>query len=77
MALNREQLVKAVGNVDDAVVAEILAMGATAEELAEAQAWITNDEALINSGKPLMSGRVSRLAEILTSIEEQDEAHQR
>jgi hypothetical protein len=73
MALSREQLVKALGNVEDAVVAEVLGMEATAEELAQAQAWVTNDEALINSGKPLAGGRVSRLVEILTSIEEQDD----
>jgi hypothetical protein len=73
MALNREQLVRAVGNVDDAVVAEVLGMEATAEELAQAQAWITNDEALMNSGKPLAGGRVSRLIEIPASIEEQDD----
>jgi hypothetical protein len=48
-------------------------MEATAEELAQVQAWITNDEALINSGKPLADARVSRLVEILTSIEEQDD----
>lgn len=76
MALNREQLVKAIGSIDDAGVAEILAMDATAEELAQAQAWITNDEALINSGKPLVGGRVSRLIEILTPIEAQDDPHQ-
>jgi hypothetical protein len=51
-------------------------MGVTAEELAEAQAWITNDEALINSGKPLVSGRVSRLVEIFTSMEDDDDPHQ-
>jgi hypothetical protein len=73
MALNREQLVRAVGNVDDAVVAEVLGMEATAEELAQAQTWITNDEALMNSGKPLAGGRVWRLIEILASIEEQDD----
>ena len=36
MALSREQLVKALGNVEDAVVAEVLGMEATAEELAQA-----------------------------------------
>ena len=71
--MSREQLVKALDNVEDAVVAEVLGMEATAEELAQARAWITNDEALINSGKPLAGGRVSRLVEILTSIEEQDD----
>jgi hypothetical protein len=76
MSLSREQLIKALGDVDDAALAEILAMGVTAEELAEAQAWITNDEALINSGKPLVSGRVSRLVEIFTSMEDDDDPHQ-
>jgi hypothetical protein len=76
MSLSREQLIKALGDVDDASLAEILAMGVTAEELAEAQAWITNDEALISSGKPLVSGRVSRLVEILTSIEDDHDPHQ-
>jgi hypothetical protein len=75
MALNREQVVRALGNVDDAVVAQVLGLEATAEELAQAQAWITKNEALINSAKPLVGGRVSRLIEILTSIEEQDAAH--
>jgi hypothetical protein len=77
MVLTREQLIKALGDVDDAALSEILAMRATAEELAEAQAWIINDEPLINSGKPLMSGRVSRLAELLTSIEHDDDPQQR
>lgn len=77
MSLSHEQLIKVMGDTDDAALAEILAMGVTAEELAEAQAWITIDEALMNSGKPLLSGRVSRFAEILTSIEDDDDPQQR
>ena len=76
MVLTREQLMKALGDVDDATLSEFLAMHATAEELAEARAWIINDEPLVNSGKPLMSGRVSRLAELLTSIEDDDDSRQ-
>jgi hypothetical protein len=71
--LSREQVIKALGDVDDAIITEVVGMGATAEELAEAQAWIANDEALINSGKPLVVGRISRLADILSSLEERDE----
>jgi hypothetical protein len=50
-------------------IAQIIGTGATAEELAEAQAWIVNDEPLMNAGKPLPSGRVGELVEILTELE--------
>jgi hypothetical protein len=33
--------------------------------VAEALAWLTNNEPLMNIGKPLASGRVRRLIEIL------------
>ena len=71
--LTREQVTAAVGSVDEIVLAEIMDMGATAEELAEAVAWTTNDEALINSGKPLASGRGGRLVELLAREEEEVE----
>jgi hypothetical protein len=45
-------------------------MDATREELAEAHAWITNDEALINAGRALPTGRIARLVEL---IKERDE----
>jgi hypothetical protein len=67
--LTRDDVIKAVGEVDDVSIAEIIGTGATAEELAEAQAWIVNDEPLMNAGKPLPSGRVSELVEILTELE--------
>jgi hypothetical protein len=63
--------VSALGQVDDIIVAEILNTGATAEELAEAQAWLSNNEPLMSSGRPLATGRVSRLIEILEDIEEE------
>jgi hypothetical protein len=46
-------------------------MGATAEELAEARAWTTNDEPLVNSGKPLAVGRVGRLVDLLANLDEE------
>jgi hypothetical protein len=45
-------------------------MDATVEELAEANAWIANDEALMNLGQPLARGRVSRLVEIIATLKE-------
>jgi hypothetical protein len=74
VSLNRAQLIKALGDVNDAVIAEVVSMGATAEELAEAQAWIANDEALMNDGKPLAGGRAARLTEILIAVEEEKHA---
>jgi hypothetical protein len=71
MPLTRDEIIKALGDVDDAVIAELIRMGATTEELAEAQAWIANDEALMNAGKPLASGRPARLAEIMGTLEEE------
>ena len=57
------------GGADDVAIAEIIGTGATVDELAEAQAWIANDEPLMNAGKPLPSGRVGELVEILTELE--------
>ena len=69
--LTRDDVILAVGQVDDIVVAEILNMGATAEELAEARAWLANNEPLMSTGRPLATGRVSRLIEILEEIDEE------
>jgi hypothetical protein len=72
--LTRDDVIKAVGPADDVTIAEIIGTGATVDELAEAQAWIANDEPLINAGKPLPSGRVGELIEILSELEpEEDE----
>ena len=69
--LTRDDVINVFGQVDDIVIAEILGTGATAEELAEAQAWLSNNEPLMNSGKPMATGRVSRLIEIMEDIDEQ------
>jgi hypothetical protein len=54
-------------------VADIIATGATWQELAEAHTWLANDEALINAGKHLPSGRVGRLVEIMAAKEQEEE----
>jgi hypothetical protein len=62
--LTRDDIITAVGDIDDVTIAEIIATGASAEELANAQAWISNDEPLMNAGKPLPSGLVEILKEL-------------
>lgn len=67
--VTRDDITKVVGPADDVTIAEIIGTGATADELAEAQAWIVNDDPLLNDGKPLPSGRVRELIDILAELE--------
>ena len=73
MQLSRDDVRKVLGNVDDATVTEVLATGATAQELAQARGWVANDEALINDGAPLPAGGLARLVGILEGLEESDD----
>ena len=70
--LTREDVAKAIGEADDVTIAQIIATGATVDELAEAQAWIANDEPMMNSGRPLATGRVRELVDILSELEPDD-----
>jgi hypothetical protein len=67
--VTRDDVIKAVGAIDDVSIAEIIGTGATTDELAEAQAWVVNDDPLLNAGKPLPDGRVRALVDILTELE--------
>jgi hypothetical protein len=71
--ITREDVVKAVGQIDDVTIAKIIATGATVDELAEAQAWLANDEPLMNAGKRLATGRARELVDILSELEPGDE----
>jgi hypothetical protein len=72
-ALTRADVRATIGPVDDIVIAEIIAMGATAEELAEARAWAASEPFINNARRP-PSGRVGQLLRILEKIEEDEEA---
>jgi hypothetical protein len=71
--VTRDDVVKAFGLIDDVAIAEIIAAGPTLDELAEAQAWLANDEPLMNAGRPLPSGRVGDLIEILSELAADEE----
>ena len=71
--LTRADVLKAVGHADDVTIARIIASGATVTELAEAQAWLANDEPLINAGRPLATGRARELVDILSELEASEE----
>jgi hypothetical protein len=72
--LTRDDVVAVLGRVDDGTIGEIIATGATRQELAEASAWLANDEPLLNAGTPLATGRVGRLVELLASLQEEEES---
>jgi hypothetical protein len=71
--ITRDDIIKAIGEADDVTVAQIIATGATVDELAEALAWIANDEPMLNSGRPLATGRVRELVDILSELEPDDD----
>ena len=50
-SLTRKDVIRTIGDVDDVTVADIIATGATAQELSEAQSWVINDEALFQFGR--------------------------
>ncbi len=71
--LTRDDVTKAISGADDVTIAQIIGTGATVDELAEAQAWIANDEPMINDLRPLAHGRVRELVDILSELEEREE----
>jgi hypothetical protein len=72
-SLTRKEVTEMLGELDDVAVADIIAMGATAHELEEAHAWLTNDEAPMNVGKQLPGGRVGQLIEIIAAKDEEEQ----
>jgi len=70
--LTRKDVTALFGELDDVVIAKIIGTGARRDELAEAHAWIANDEPLMNAGRPLPSGRVARLVDLFSAIKEEE-----
>lgn len=68
--LKRGEVRALIGRSDDRVVTDILNMGASRADLAEARAWLENDEAMLNEGRPIPSGNVARLIEMLQANDE-------
>jgi len=67
--ITRNDATQLIAEADDVTVAQIIGTGATVDELAEALAWLANDEPMINAGRPLATGRVRELVDILSEIQ--------
>ncbi|WP_342236697.1 hypothetical protein [Inquilinus sp. OTU3971] len=72
MTLSAEDVAAILGPAEETLVADIIRTGASREELAQAWAWVGSDDAMIGDGRPLPSGRVAELVELLAP-EEDDE----
>ena len=77
MQITREDVARVVGGADDVTIAQIIGTGATVDELAEAQAWLANDEPMLNAGRPLATGRVRELVDILSELDPSEEEDDR
>jgi hypothetical protein len=67
----RDDLRRILGDVDDAKIIEILALGPSLTELEEAAMWAAGDgDFLAKSGRPL-AGVVAQVVDILTADEEE------
>lgn len=64
-----------LGSLDDAVVTAILALGATQDEIREAQAWLSSDDYLHRTLHHQLSGRAAEVFQLLE--EELPEPEQR
>jgi hypothetical protein len=63
--LTSEDIRRILGTVDERTAADILATGATDDELSEAVAWVHADDAMMDTLRAMPRGRVGRLVEIL------------
>lgn len=67
--MRHKDITDILGPVDEVLIADINHTGATVEELAQAWAWLHADEALLNEGRPLPTGRVAELVSLLEASE--------
>lgn len=72
MTLTRAEIEELAGPLDNQLMAEIAATDATAADLARALAWLDADEALINDGDHLPTGKVAELISILETVDDED-----
>ena len=73
MTITRDEIRQVLGPVEDTLATEIVAMGATFQELVEAWAWINSDEALMNEGRPLPAARMAELIALLEVEQDEDD----
>jgi hypothetical protein len=71
--ITREDIVHLFGEVDDLRIGEILAVGASYEQLEEAAMWVASADDVTSKLRRPLSGVVAALYEIMTRDEEAPE----
>ena len=71
MPMTSDDVYDILGPVDETLLADVISTGATQAELVEAFAWANSDEALIGQERPLPTGRVAELLDLLTDDEDE------
>ena len=71
--LTREQVTGVVGRIDDVRAAEIIATGATIEELEEAVAWAASESDVMGDLRLHASPVVAKVYDLLTVEEKLDD----
>jgi hypothetical protein len=70
--MTRDGVVAVLGPVDESLLAEIVAIDATREDLARAWAWLNSDDALIGELRHLPNGKVAELISLFAPPEEDE-----
>ena len=68
-----EQIREILGDIPSSTVTAIVATGATVEEVAEASAWMSSDDAVGNELRHRCQGRVAEIVDLLTPDDVDDE----
>jgi hypothetical protein len=68
-AVTHDQVIEIVGRINDTRIAEIIATGATAAQVTEAFAWLSEDEYLGGELEKPLSGVVQQVYDILRADE--------
>lgn len=72
MALTKLEIERTLGPIDPHLAAEIAAVDATVADLVKALAWLEADEALVNDGDHLPTGKVAELIGILETADDDE-----
>ena len=72
MTLTRSEMERVLGPIDEHLAAEIAATEATEVDLTKALAWLDADEARVNEGDHLPTGKVAELIGILETADDED-----
>ena len=69
LEMTREEIIKIAGDLDEALIIEIIHCGATSEELLQAFEWVFSDDTISRETHRQPWGRVAKLCTILERSE--------